>query len=49
MLREMRKQMLREIMKDVSFLAQKVGPATQADLPVAEDLLETLEAHKDVA
>lgn len=39
--------MKREIVKDTSFLAQKAEPATEADLPVAEDLLETLEAHKE--
>lgn len=39
--------MIREIMRDIAFLAQKAEPATQADLSVAEDLLETLETHKD--
>ena len=39
--------MIREIMRDTAFLAQKAEPATPADLPVAEDLLETLTAHKD--
>ena len=39
--------MIREIMRDTVFLAQKAEPATPADLPVAQDLLETLEAHKD--
>lgn len=39
--------MVREIMRDEAFLAQKAEPATQADLPTAQDLLETLEAHKD--
>lgn len=34
-------------MKDETFLAHKAEPATQADLSVAQDLLETLEAHKD--
>ncbi|SBW06150.1 Peptide deformylase [uncultured Eubacteriales bacterium] len=34
-------------MRDTVFLAQKAEPATPADLPVAEDLLETLEVHKD--
>ena len=37
---------IREIMRDIAFLAQKAAPATQADLSVAKDLLETLEAHK---
>ena len=39
--------MVREIMKDVIFLAQKSIPATPDDLPVAQDLLETLIAHKE--
>ena len=39
--------MIREICKDIIFLAQKAEPATQDDLPVAADLLETLEYHKD--
>lgn len=34
-------------MKDISFLAQKAELATQVDLPVAEDLLDTLAAHKN--
>lgn len=34
-------------MKDVLFLSQKAYPATRDDLPIAADLLETLEAHKD--
>ena len=39
--------MIRPIMKDPLFLAQPSEPATAADLPVARDLLETLEAHAD--
>ena len=39
--------MIREICKDDAFLAQKAEPATQDDLQVAADLLETLEYHKD--
>ena len=39
--------MVREIMKDVFFLAQKSDPATKADLQVARDLLDTLKAHTD--
>ena len=39
--------MIREICKDVLFLARKSEPATPEDLPVAADLLETLEAHAD--
>lgn len=38
--------MVREIMKDENFLAQKAELATADDLPVAQDLLETLQAHK---
>jgi len=37
--------MVREIMKDPIFLAQKSQPATAADIAVAQDLLETLIAH----
>ena len=39
--------MVREIMHDEAFLAQKAEPATQDDLSVAQDLLDTLAAHKD--
>ena len=39
--------MIREIMRDETFLAQKAEPATMEDLPVAQDLLDTLTAHKD--
>ena len=39
--------MIQQIMRDEVFLAQKAVPATQADLPVAQDLLDTLTAHKD--
>lgn len=39
--------MIREICKDIIFLAQKAEPATPDDLPVAAALLETLEYHKD--
>ncbi|MPN60880.1 Peptide deformylase [bioreactor metagenome] len=39
--------MVREICRDEAFLAQKAEIATAADLPVADDLLETLIAHKD--
>ena len=38
--------MIRPIMRDEAFLAQKAEPATAADLTVAQDLLETLEANK---
>ena len=39
--------MIREIMRDETFLAQKAEPATPEDLPVAQDLLDTLEANKE--
>ena len=39
--------MVREICKDEAFLAQKAEPATTNDLGVAQDLLDTLAAHKD--
>ena len=39
--------MVREIMRDEAFLSQKAEPATPEDLPVAQDLLDTLTAHKD--
>ena len=34
-------------MRDEAFLSQKAKPATQEDLSVAQDLLDTLAAHKD--
>ena len=39
--------MIKPIMKDPIFLAQKSAPATVLDLPVAEDLRDTLAAHRD--
>ncbi len=39
--------MIRDIMRDETFLAQKAEPATLDDLPVAQDLLDTLEANKE--
>ena len=39
--------MVRELMHDPIFLARKSEPATAADLAVAQDLLDTLLAHKD--
>ena len=39
--------MERPIMKDPIFLAQKSAPATAEDLPAAQDLLDTLIAHRD--
>ncbi len=39
--------MVREIMRDIIFLSQPSAPATLEDLPTADDLLDTLIAHKD--
>lgn len=39
--------MVREICRDEAFLAQKAESATVNDLGVAQDLLDTLIAHKD--
>mgnify|MGYP002596381674 FL=1 len=39
--------MIREICKDETFLIQKAAPATADDLATAQDLLDTLTAHKD--
>ena len=39
--------MIREICRDEAFLSQPAEPATPDDLPVAVDLLETLEHHRD--
>ena len=39
--------MIQPIMKEPIFLTQKSTPATQADLQVAQDLLDTLAAHKE--
>ena len=39
--------MIRPVIKDPIFLSQKSAPATMMDLPVAQDLRDTLEAHRD--
>ena len=39
--------MIREICKDETFLVQKAAPATADDLATAQNLLDTLTAHKD--
>ena len=39
--------MVKEIMKDPIFLSMKSAPATKEDLSVAQDLLDTLAAHRD--
>lgn len=40
--------MIKELVHDPIFLALKSEPATAADLQTAQDLLETLTAHKEV-
>ena len=39
--------MVKELMHDPIFLAQKSAPAVKDDLQTAQDLLDTLEAHKE--
>ena len=39
--------MIRDICKDELFLTRNAAPALPEDLPIAQDLLETLIAHKD--
>ena len=39
--------MIRDICKDETVLSQKAEPATPDDVPIAADLLETLELHKE--
>ena len=39
--------MMKELMHDPIFLAEKSEIATKEDLPVAQDLLDTLMAHKE--
>ena len=39
--------MVREIMRDTNFLAQKAENAVPEDEQIAEDLLDTLKFHKD--
>lgn len=39
--------MVREIVRDPMLLAQKSGPAAREDMPVAQDLLDTLRANRD--
>lgn len=39
--------MIREICRDTFFLARKAAPATADDLAAAQDLLDTLTAHRD--
>ena len=39
--------MIREICRDVLFLSQKAEPATKDDMPVVQDLLDTLKANEN--
>ena len=39
--------MIRPIVKDVLFLGQKSEPATKQDLPVGQDLMDSLRANQD--
>jgi peptide deformylase len=39
--------MIKTIIRDPIFLAQKSAPASMSDLPVAQDLRDTLNAHRD--
>lgn len=39
--------MVKSLVHDPIFLAQKSAPATRDDLPIAKDLLDTLAAHKE--
>lgn len=39
--------MVRDIMKDTAFLSQKAEPAAPEDLATAQDLLDTLQAHRE--
>ena len=39
--------MVREIVRDPMFLSQKSEPASREDLPVAQDLLDTLRANSE--
>lgn len=39
--------MVRQLMHDPIFLSRKSAPAEKEDLPIAQDLLDTLAAHKD--
>ena len=40
--------MIKELMHDPIFLGGRSAPATKDDLPVAQDLLDTLTAHRDI-
>ena len=38
--------MVRELVHDPILLGRKSEPATKEDLPIAQDLLDTLNAHR---
>lgn len=40
--------MVKNIVKDVRFLKQKSAPASKADLSVAQDLIDTLAANREI-
>lgn len=39
--------MVKELVHDPIFLARRAEPATREDLPIAQDLLDTLQAHRE--
>ena len=39
--------MVRELVHDPFLLARKSAPATREDIPIAQDLLDTLNTHRD--
>ena len=39
--------MIKPIVTDILFLKQRSEPASEADMPVAQDLMDTLKAHRD--
>ena len=39
--------MIKPIVKDIFFLSQKSEAATKQDLPVGQDLMDTLRANRD--
>ena len=39
--------MVKQIVRDVFFLAQKSEPATKADVQVGRDLMDTLRANRE--
>lgn len=39
--------MVRDIVKDIAFLSQKAEEAIKEDLPIAQDLIDTLKANED--